>query len=61
MSGPSCNAFYRLAYAKAETEPDDEREIRCVACGSPFPRRQGGCVLKYFPVDETGKRSRKSL
>ena len=56
---PSCNASYRLAYAKAESEPDDE--VKCVACRSPFPRRQGDSVFRYFPVDESGKRSRKSL
>jgi predicted Zn finger-like uncharacterized protein len=57
---PSCNSSYRLAYARAESEPD-ERDVKCVVCGSAFPQRQGHSVLKYFPVVESGKRSRKSL
>jgi transcription elongation factor Elf1 len=57
---PSCNTSYRLAYAKAERE-SDEHNIKCVVCGSPFPQRQGGSVLKYFAVDESGKRGRESL
>ena len=57
---PSCNSSYRLAYARAESE-HDERDVKCIVCGSPFPQRQGRSVLKYFPVGESGKRSRKSL
>jgi hypothetical protein len=60
FSCPSCNSSYRLAYARVESEPD-ERDVKCVVCGSPFPQRQGHSVLKYFPVVESGKRSRKSL
>ena len=57
---PSCNSSYRLAYARVESEPD-ERDVKCVVCGSSFPQRQGQSILKYFPVVESGKRSRKSL
>jgi predicted Zn finger-like uncharacterized protein len=58
---PSCSVSYRLTYAKAKSEADDEREVKCVACGTPFPRRQGRSVLKYFAVDESGKRGRKHV
>src|SRR5262245_1352538 len=58
---PSCNASYRLAYSKAKGAPDDERDVKCVACGRPFPQRQGRSVFRYYPLDATGKRSRESL
>lgn len=61
LNCPRCNASYRLAYAKAESDSNNERDVKCVACGTPFPRRQGRSIFRYFPVDETGKRSRKSL
>jgi predicted Zn finger-like uncharacterized protein len=57
---PSCNTSYRLAYAKAESQPE-ERDVQCVACGTPFPQWQGPLVLRYFAVDETGRRGRENL
>lgn len=57
---PSCISSYRLAYARIESEPE-ERDVKRVVCGSPFPQWQGYFVPKYFLVVESGKRSRKSL
>jgi hypothetical protein len=59
---PNCYTSYRLAYAKAESEPDEpEVKCKCVACDYPFPRRQGSSALRYFVIDESGKRGRESL
>ena len=44
---PNCVASYHLIETEAGPETAD-LEIACVACGEPFPAREGRNVLKYF-------------
>jgi transcription elongation factor Elf1 len=59
---PTCNALYHLIRVEAPvTITTSEREISCLKCGAPLQGRDGRFVLKYFFVDRSGKRRRRSL
>jgi len=54
---PNCNALYQLVKVEAVPEAND-REITCLACGVPFPKREGKFVLKYFLLRLAGRGQR---
>jgi hypothetical protein len=59
---PTCAALYHLIRVEAPvTIVTSEREITCLKCGAPLNGRDGRFVLKYFFVERSGKRRRRSL
>jgi len=55
---PNCNALYQVVKVEAGPETAD-REITCLACGSPLTGREGKFVLKYFLLREAVRRRRQ--
>jgi hypothetical protein len=43
----NCEALCRLVREEAGPESRD-RQVTCLACGEPFPGREGKFILKYF-------------
>jgi hypothetical protein len=59
---PTCTALFHLIRIEAPvTIVTSEREITCLKCGAPLNGRDGRFVLKYFFVERSGKRRRRSL
>jgi hypothetical protein len=55
---PNCNALYQVVKVEAGPETAD-REITCLACGSPLTWREGKFALKYFLLREAVRRRRQ--
>jgi hypothetical protein len=54
---PNCDAEYRIVRLEAGRETID-RELACIACGTPLNGREGGFLVKYFFVDRRSKKRR---
>jgi hypothetical protein len=58
---PHCSSTYRLVRMEVPVDPQKPaREITCLNCGGPLRGREGVFLLKYFLVDRTSERLRRS-
>jgi hypothetical protein len=49
-----CDALYQVSKTEGEDKAAD-LEVTCLACGAPFPAREGKFVLKYFMLRKAAR------